>query len=139
MIGVVVDTNVVVSAALKRHGLEARVLDLVSAGKFVLFITAEIMDEYDVVLRRPRLRISQDSVEKLLDLITRYSVRVQPSRRLNVSPDEDDNRFLECAEIARADYLVTGNQRHFPHSWKRTQVINARRFVEILLEAEHGG
>jgi predicted nucleic acid-binding protein len=28
--------------------------------------------------------------------------------------DPDDNKFLECADAARADYLVTGNQGHFP-------------------------
>jgi predicted nucleic acid-binding protein len=30
------------------------------------------------------------------------------------SLDEDDNRFLECAEQARADYLITGNCKRFP-------------------------
>jgi len=27
---------------------------------------------------------------------------------------EEDNRFLECAEAAGADYLAIGNLKHFP-------------------------
>ena len=31
-----------------------------------------------------------------------------------ITSDPSDNIFLECADGARADYLVTGNQHHFP-------------------------
>jgi predicted nucleic acid-binding protein len=51
---------------------------------------------------------------------------------LSVSPDEADNRFLECAGEAQADYLVTGNKRHFPKRWKSTQVVNARELLELI-------
>ncbi len=44
--------------------------------------------------------------------------------------DPDDNRFLECAEAARADYLVTGNTRHVPRHWRGTEVVNARELIE---------
>ena len=37
-----------------------------------------------------------------------------------------DDKFLECAEAARADYLVTGNVRRFPEFWKGTKIIAAR-------------
>jgi predicted nucleic acid-binding protein len=40
--------------------------------------------------------------------------------------DPDDNQFLECAEAAQADYLVTGNIRHFPEVWKETP----REFID---------
>jgi hypothetical protein len=33
---------------------------------------------------------------------------------------------------ARADYLVTGNQRHFPKFWKKTKVITSREFISIV-------
>jgi predicted nucleic acid-binding protein len=51
-------------------------------------------------------------------------------RRLTVCPDADDNRILECADAAGADFLVTGNKRHFPAEWKRTSVVNGREFLE---------
>ena len=49
-----------------------------------------------------------------------------------VSLDRDDNIFLECAGEARADYLVTGNKRHFPKFWRSTKVINDRELTEII-------
>ena len=57
---------------------------------------------------------------------------VVPSRRLEVSSDPDDNRFLECADAARADYLVTGNLRHFPRFWKKTKIITPREFIGLV-------
>jgi hypothetical protein len=32
---------------------------------------------------------------------------------------------LECADTARADYLLTGNQRHYPRFWKKTKANRA--------------
>jgi len=49
-----------------------------------------------------------------------------------VTKDPDGNQILECADAARADYLVTGNQRHFPRFWKKTKVIASREFIGIV-------
>jgi predicted nucleic acid-binding protein len=49
-----------------------------------------------------------------------------------VAGDPDDNRFLECADTARADYLVTGNLRHFPRFWKKTKIITPREFIGLV-------
>jgi predicted nucleic acid-binding protein len=49
-----------------------------------------------------------------------------------VTRDPADNKFIECADAARADYLITGNQRHFPKFWKSTKVINAREFLTVI-------
>ncbi len=49
-----------------------------------------------------------------------------------MAKDSDDNKFLESADAGRADYLVTGNQRHFPKFWKNTKVISPREFIGIV-------
>jgi uncharacterized protein len=67
-----------------------------------------------------------------LQLIEKHSYLVTPSRQLHITSDPADNIFLECADAARADYLVTGNQRHFPRFWKKTKVITAREFLSIV-------
>ena len=38
-----------------------------------------------------------------------------PTASPAASVDPGDTKFLQCAE-ARADYIVTGNKRHFPES-----------------------
>jgi uncharacterized protein len=51
-------------------------------------------------------------IRVVLDLI-RKAAR-NPDRELTATHDPADNRFLECAEALKADYLVTGNKRRFP-------------------------
>jgi predicted nucleic acid-binding protein len=53
-----------------------------------------------------------------------------------VSVDETDSRFLECAEEGKADFLITGNTRHFPTHWKRTLVVTARELLELMAARE---
>lgn len=137
MIRVVLDTNVVVSAVLTRGGAEAHALDLAAARKIQLYVSVAILTEYEAVLRRSKFsRVSPKAIDTALELIQRVAIIVNPKEMLGVSSDESDNRFLECAEAADADYLVTGNKRHFPEQWKRCMVIGARELVELLIDAE---
>ncbi len=129
---VVLDTNVVVSAHLKAGGLEAFVLDLALASKLQLYVSPDILAEYEEVLRRPRFRIDSKKVTQSLRLIKKRAKSVKPMLTLSVSPDPADNRFLECAEAANANYLVTGNRRHFPAKYRNTLVVNARQLIEII-------
>jgi putative PIN family toxin of toxin-antitoxin system len=130
MIRVVIDTNVLVSANIKTKGSEARVLDLVATGRLQLYISQPILSEYQGVLTRPKLRLDPKRVQASLDLIHSASIVIEPQISLAVSPDEPDNRFLECAEAAQADYLVTGNKRHFPKQWQTAEIVNARELLE---------
>jgi predicted nucleic acid-binding protein len=49
-----------------------------------------------------------------------------------VAADPGDNLFVECADAGRADYLVTGNQRHFPKFWKKTKIISSRELIDLV-------
>lgn len=53
-------------------------------------------------------------------------------RALQVAKDPDHNKSVECADSARADYLLTGNQRHFPKFWKKMKMITSREFISIV-------
>jgi uncharacterized protein len=128
----VIDTNIVVSAALKPDGLQRTVLLLAITKPARLYVTDAILEEYREVLARPELKIRKGVRQQLLQLIRSHSQRVKPSRPIQMTSDPDDNRFLECADAARADYLVTGNQRHFPKFWKKTKVITSREFISIV-------
>lgn len=127
----VLDTNILVSAALKPDSLQHTTFLLAITKPARLYVSQPILDEYAEVLARPELRIRKGPRLQLLQLIRNHSHLVVPSRSLDVTSDPDDNIFLECADAARADYLITGNQRHFPTFWKQTKVINAREFVTL--------
>lgn len=133
MTKVVLDTNVVVSAMLVRRGNEAQVLRLALSKMLLVCVTKEILSEYDEVLHRQKFRfLSENSIRAVLKGLSQGEVP-RPEFALSASPDLKDNRFLECAEAARADYLVTGNKRHFPSAWKDTKIVNARELLEAIL------
>jgi predicted nucleic acid-binding protein len=83
------------------------------------------------VLSRPHLHIRRGDRMRLLQLIENRCHIVAPTRRLRVCNDPDDNKFLECADAAHADYLITGNQKHFPKFWKKTKIITSREFISL--------
>lgn len=127
----VLDTNVLVSAALKPEDLQRTAVLLAVTKPARLYITPAILEEYADVLARRELRIRKGVRLQLLQMIRNRCVSVVPRRRIEVTSDPDDNIFIECADAARADYLITGNQRHFPRFWKGTKVITSREFIEI--------
>lgn len=128
----VLDTNVVVSAALKPDGLQRTVVLLALTKPARWYVTEEILKEYQDVLSRPELRIRRGLRRQFLQLIRNRTHMVIPVRALHITSDPDDDKFLECADAARADYLVTGNQKHFPAFWKRTKVISSREFMTLI-------
>lgn len=123
----VIDTNVIVSAALKPEGPQRTTFLLAITRPARLYVSRSILDEYADVLARPELKIRKGLRRQLLQLIRNRSNLVVPSRRLEVPGDPDDNRFLECADAARADYLVTGNLRHFSGILEKNQDHNVAR------------
>ena len=128
----VIDTNVLVSAALKSEGLQRTTFLLAITKPARLYVSPPILEEYADVLSRPELSIRKGLRLQLLQLIKNRGRLVTPSRRIEVTSDPDDNIFVECADAARADYLVTGNRRHFPPFWKNTKIITPREFVTLV-------
>jgi uncharacterized protein len=78
--------------------------------------------------------LSERAIAGLMRRITAAAVLVHPTRTISVSPDESDNRFLECAQEAHAAYLVTGNKRHFPFpAFEGITIVSPAEFARILM------
>ena len=127
---VVLDTNVFVSAHLKEEGLERFVLYLALARKLRLFLSDEILGEYEGVLARAAFKLSPAKVAASLRQLEKAATMVYPQKRITAAKDPDDNKFLECAAEAQADYLVTGNKKHFPKQWQPTRIVNTRELLQ---------
>jgi uncharacterized protein len=128
----VIDTNVVVSAALKPEGLERTVVLLAMTKPARWYVSDPIVSEYAMVLARPELKIRRRLRQQLLQLIKNHARVVGPSPLVQVTSDPAGSMFIECADAARADYLVTGNQRHFPKFWKNTKIITSSEFLSVI-------
>ena len=106
------DTNVLISAALRPLGRQALVVNLVAFRAVELFVSEAVLAEYREVFSRPKFaRLPSAEVATLLALIEREATLVTPTTRLEISKHDSDNRFYECADAAQADCIVTGNAR----------------------------
>jgi putative PIN family toxin of toxin-antitoxin system len=110
---VVFDTNVFISGLIAKHGPPARALDLWRNRKIRLVVSTRIVEEILDVLRRPALvqsqNISSANVARLERLLQRKRVtaHVTPRVHFAICRDPEDNKFLDSAVAAKADYLVT--------------------------------
>jgi len=132
MIRVVLDTNIFVSALLQPLGPPARVFVLSIGGSIQLCISGSVYAEYEEVISRPRLQRSEEIVAAALHAIREKGFWVRPTEAIRACSDPDDDIFLECARAAQANYLVTGNLKHFPTSWSGTRIVTARRLLDII-------
>jgi uncharacterized protein len=132
LLRLVVDTNVVVSAAIEPDGLQRTVLLLAITKPARLYFSTAVLTEYRMALSRREFQIRKGLRQQLLDLIRKRGRLSNPMRTVQAANDPEDNIFLECADASRADYLVTGNVRHFPRFWKNTKVIPSREFLSLV-------
>ena len=122
---------IVVSGSLKPGGLQRTVLLLALTKPARLYLLAPVFAEYRAVLSRAELHIRKGLRHQLLQHLENRAHFVTPSGSLEITSYAADNIFLQCADAARADYLITGNQRHFPKFWKKTKIITSREFIGI--------
>lgn len=109
MLRVVCDTSTLVSALLYR-GNERKLLDLATEGRVLLFSSEPILSELEEVLSRSRFDLSLSKQSALVHSLRKVSTLVVPRRRIRfVEADPDDDKLLECAAEAHADYLVSGD------------------------------
>ena len=109
---VVFDTNVWVSLAITPEGTCGELLcRLVTAGGEV-FTSDVLLNELVRVVRR-KLRYGDDEIRDLVDFVRATATIVEPKETVRVITEkDDDNRVLECAIAADADYIVSGDTKH---------------------------
>jgi uncharacterized protein len=132
MIKAVLDTNVVVSAQLNEEGPPGLILKLALSRFFRLFVSEPLLLEYMEVLAQPPLGFGPQHLTKWVRNIRRIATLVHPRRTLSVARDPGDDKILECALEVKADFIVTGNIRHFPNKFQGIRVVAPRLFLTIL-------
>ena len=130
---VVLDTNVMVSA-LNFPGNERSVLELALRGRFELCLSRFILEEVAGVLAR-KFDWDEERTAQVLQGIENAATVIDPPRLSEmIAGGHADNRILECAVAANADYLVTGDRRHLLPIGEHqgTSIVNAPRFLSAL-------
>ena len=109
----VLDTNVIVSALLKRSSAPGQILQLWRDGRFDLLVSDPLYAELTEVLGRRKLKVylKPELSRRFLELLRDYATWVEVGR---VPPhtvrDPKDLMVLGTAVAGRADLIVSGDQ-----------------------------
>jgi putative PIN family toxin of toxin-antitoxin system len=108
---VLIDTNVLLSAALRDRLPERVVLHVAAREEFRWLVTPAILAEYTDVLRRPKFGLDQQTLGRWAELLAMRTVNVgSPPQAPDFPRDPKDAPFLAAALAARADFLITGDK-----------------------------
>lgn len=129
---VLIDTNVLLSAALRDKLPERVVLFVAGRDEFRWIVSPEILAEYTDVLRRPKFALDDGTLKHWTELLKMRTVNIgSPPRVPDFPRDPKDAPFLAAALTAQAAFLITGD----------TDLLQARALVttRIVTVAEFSG
>ena len=137
LLKVIIDTNILISGVLVKYVNPAIILKAWKrTRKFQLFVSHEIIQEILRVMRR--LNVPENIVADWNKVLTTDAVIVSPAKKIHVvKNDPSDNKFLECAIEAKADYIVTGD-KHLKEvdRFEGLKIVNPKKFLDILTRHE---
>jgi putative PIN family toxin of toxin-antitoxin system len=119
-------THIIISAALSPSGIPSSLLALAFERTVERYVSPLILEEYAEVLHRPKFALREQVITGLMRKMTEAATLVHPTHTISASPDESDNRFLECAQEAGAESVVTGNNGTCPFRSLKGSRLSAR-------------
>lgn len=132
---VIIDTSVVVSAALRDRDPESVVLWVVAQSDWQWVVSADILAEYTEVLGRDKFKLTDEQRARWQNLVVSITTLIEVETPFEFPRDPADAKFLACAIAAEADYLITGD-RDFTEAHKllRTTILSVSLFKKLLLD-----
>lgn len=130
----VVDTNVLVSALIRRQGTTGDVLLALRDGRFTIVYSTPILVEVIDVLGRPPFRIKYhiqpDDITALINLVRLRGELIVPTRQVFACRDSQDNKFLEAALAGQADVVVSGDADLLSmHPFEQIMILSPAAFL----------
>ena len=131
---IVLDTNCLISS-LPKKGKYYQVWQDFFANKYILCYTNEILTEYEEILTQ---KLGQTIAQNIIKAIIARpnTLKFDPHFQFQlITQDVDDNKFVDCAIVANAQYIVTEDKHYnvletidFP----KVNVIDLDTFLAIL-------
>ena len=108
---IVIDTNILISAALSPDGTARKALDKVYQ-QFKIAQSEETYQELSTRIYKPKFDkyISNAERQDFLDVVKKYSQFIKITSQINICRDADDNKFLDLVKDSNAQFLITGDQ-----------------------------
>jgi len=138
MLKVIIDTNVLVSA-LSSKSIHHWLIQALLNEQFQLFVTAEILLEYEEILKSKYSdTVAGNFMIALNELPNVYFARIYFRWSL-INDDPDDNKFVDCYVAAGAYYLIT-HDSHFnilrSVTFPKVNLLTIDEFKLILINEE---
>jgi putative PIN family toxin of toxin-antitoxin system len=133
----VIDTNVVVSAAIKRDGAPALIIRAWQRDAFVWVISQPLLGELQRIFARPNVvryfAWTPTEVVEFFEALPRSAKLVKTESRLGVIHDEPDNRLLEAAIAGEVEYVVSGDAAVLAiGEFEGVRIVSPARFLAVL-------
>ncbi|WP_445176516.1 putative toxin-antitoxin system toxin component, PIN family [Microcoleus sp.] len=131
---VVIDTNILVSAAIAGRKPASVITWVINQPDYEWVVSEEILAEYQEVLSRRKLKLTEVQKERWLNLIQGSTTLIDVSIEIDFPRDQKDAKFIACALSANADFLITGD-RDFTEvqSLENTLIISVSMFAELIM------
>lgn len=129
---VVIDTNIYLSGLAFLESFPGQILKLVRAKKIQVYCSKFILGEIERNLII-KFGYSEEMAGKFIEEILKFVQIVNPKIRVAIIKEkQDDNRILECAVEAKADFLVSGDKKHLLplKKFRRTEILSAKEFID---------
>ncbi|MBR8828425.1 MAG: putative toxin-antitoxin system toxin component, PIN family [Gomphosphaeria aponina SAG 52.96 = DSM 107014] len=101
---VIIDTNILISAALKGGKPKIAIASVIASSRFEWIASDAIIREYKEVLKRPKLKLSESSKSEFLEVIDLAVIPIDVNITVDFTRDRKDAKFLACALASNADY-----------------------------------
>ncbi len=100
----------------------------------MLCFDERILSEYRDVLARGKFSFDRELVDELITFLETAGSPTLAAPLAPALPDSGDQMFIEVAVASHADFLVTGNLKHFPdEATESVSVISPRAFLDAML------
>lgn len=108
MLKVVLDTNLLINGSVDDYSYACRIIDAVNAGELSAFANLATLRENRLIAE---LKIKDpDYRKKLQEFFGKIHRVAPPSVRLAVVEDPEDDKLVESAVAARADFLISSDR-----------------------------
>lgn len=136
---VVLDVNIIASAAVNEHGGPARVVDMALGADVTLAVSTHILVKLNEVFHRPYFlaHLSSTGRERILRALDKDTEPVEPDKSVHgITPDAEDDLVLGTAVAAKADFLVTGDKGLLAiGDYRGVRIVTAEEFLRELERA----
>jgi putative PIN family toxin of toxin-antitoxin system len=125
---IVLDTNIIVSAFINPKGVPGEIISLLLAKKITVCYDNRILSEYIEVLKKSKFNFDNILVDEFLDFIKDNGEYIIAEPQNIKFDDKDDKVFYDVYKSSDANYIITGNKKHFP---EEKNIVTPREYIEL--------